>query len=97
MNDNNVYDVLKMLSEQNVKPHMVYKVLRLHKDSELHRGIELVNEGYDTTEVYDTIELLVGKGDLTRFGKQTKITEKGKRIFSFIQEGINLAEKLVLK
>ena len=97
MDDDRIYEILKKLSEQNVKPHMVFKVLRLHQDGELHRGIELVNQGYDTTEVYDTIELLVGKGDLTRFGKQTKITEKGRKILKLIDEGIALAEKIIIE
>jgi hypothetical protein len=96
MEEGKVFDILKRLSEQNVKPHMVYLVLKLHEDGELHRGIELVKKGHDITDVYDTIELLVAKGDLTRFGKQTKITEKGRRILGFIEEIIDIAEKMVL-
>ncbi len=97
MDDEKIYNVLRQLSEQNVKPHMVYIVLRMHEDGELHRGIELVGKGYDTTEVYDTIELLVAKGDLTRFGKQTKITDKGKRTIQLIKEIITIAEKIVIQ
>jgi hypothetical protein len=96
MEEGKVFDILRRLSEQNVKPHMVYLVLKLHEDGELHRGIELVKKGHDITDVYDTIELLVAKGDLTRFGKQTKITEKGRRILRFIEEIIDIAEKMVL-
>ncbi len=97
LNDDRVFEILKKISEQNVKPHMVFKVLKLHEDGKLHRGIELVSQGYDPTEVYSTIELLVGKGDLTRYGKKTKITEKGKRVLRYIYEMIHLAEKIVIE
>jgi|Deesub1362A_J573_1020465.scaffolds.fasta_scaffold00098_18 predicted transcriptional regulator len=96
MDEGKVYDILRRLYEQNVKPHMVYLVLKHHEDGELHRGIELVKRGYDVTEVYDAIELLVAKGHLTRFGKQTKITENGQRILEFIERIISIAEKMVL-
>jgi hypothetical protein len=96
MEEGKVFDILRRLSEQNVKPHMVYLVLKQHEDGELHRGIELVKRKHDVTEVYDTIELLVAKGDLTRFGKQTKITEKGKRVLKFVEEIIGIAERMVL-
>ena len=38
LKDEKVYEVLKMLWEQNVKPHMVFLLLRLHEDGKLHRG-----------------------------------------------------------
>ena len=96
LKDEKVYEVLKMLWEQNVKPHMVFLLLRLHEDGKLHRGKELVDMGYDITEVYDTIELLVAKGDLTRFGKQTQLTEKGKRNLRFISEIVEAAQRLII-
>ena len=52
--------------------------------------------GYDITDVYDTIELLMAKGDMTRFGKQTKLTEKGKRDLRFIAEIVDVAQKLII-
>ncbi len=96
MKDDKVYNILKKISEQNVKPHMAYLVLNVHKDGELHRGIELVKKGYDTTEVYDTIEMLVAKGDLTRQGKQTRITKKGTKILQCVDEIIDIVEKMVI-
>lgn len=92
-----VFEILKKLYEQNEKPHMMYLVLDTHNDGEFHRGKELVDNGYDVTEVYDTIKDLVIKGDLTRFGKKTKITPKGKRMLGFVEDIIAVAEKLVLK
>ncbi len=97
LTDERVYEILKKLSEQNVKPHIVFMLLRLHEDGKLHRGIELVSKGFEATEVYSTIELLVAKGDLTRYGKKTKITEKGRRILRYIDEMISLAEKIVIE
>jgi hypothetical protein len=96
LKDEKIYEILKKLWEQNVKPHMVFLLLRLHADGKLHRGKELVDRGYDITEVYDTIELLVAKGDLTRFGKQTQLTEKGKRNLRFINEIVEAAGKLII-
>lgn len=96
MKDDKVYELLKKISEQNVKPHMAYLVLNEHEDGELHRGIELVKAGYDTTEVYDAIEMLVAKGDLTRHGKQTRITKKGTKILRFVNEIVDIAEKIVI-
>lgn len=96
LKDDKVYEILKKLWEQNVKPHMVFLLLRLHEDGKLHRGKELVDMGYDITEVYDTIELLVAKGDLTRFGKQTQLTEKGERNLLFIGEIVEAAQKLII-
>lgn len=97
MLNNKVFDVLKELYEQNEKPHMMYRVLDMHLDGEFHNGIELTKQGYDTTEVYDTIQRLTIKGDLTRLGKKTKITNKGKRMIKFTEEIISVAEKMVLK
>jgi len=97
LTDERVYEILKKLSEQTVKPHIVFMLLRLHEDGKLHRGIELVSKGFEATEVYSTIELLVAKGDLTRYGKKTKITEKGRRILRYIDEMISLAEKIVIE
>lgn len=96
MKDEKIYEILKKLWEQNVKPHTIFLLLRLHEDGKLHRGKELVDMGYDITEVYDTIELLVAKGDLTRFGKQTQLTEKGKRNLRFINEIVEAAGKLII-
>jgi predicted transcriptional regulator len=96
MEDERVYELLKKLWEQNIKPHMVFLILKTHADGEYHRGKELVDRGYDITEVYDTIEILVAKGDLTRSGKKTIITEKGRRILECIEELIAIGEKLVI-
>ncbi len=96
MKDEKVYNILKGLWEQNSKPHMAFLVLNTHKDMDFHRGKALVDKGYDTTEVYDTIELLVAKGDLTRFGKKTKITPKGLKILDFVDEIVEIAAKTVI-
>ncbi len=97
INDIRVYEILKKLSEQNVKPHIIFMVLRLHEDEKLHRGIELVSNGFDATDVYNSIELLVVKGDLTRYGKRTKITDKGRSIMKLIGEIIAIAERIVIE
>ncbi len=97
MKDEKVYNVLKGLWEQNTKPHMAFLVLNRHKDLDFHRGKELVDKGYDITEVYDTVELLVAKGDLTRFGKKTKITPKGLKTLEFVDEIVGIASKMVIK
>lgn len=96
LRDEKVYKLLKMLGELNVKPHMVYLVLRLHEDGNLHRGKELTDRGYDVMDVYSTIELLAEKGDLARFRKQTQLTEKGRRDLKFIEEIAGVAAKLVI-
>lgn len=92
-----VFGILKQLYEQNEKPHMMYLVLDMHLDGDFHRGKELVDKGHDTTEVYDAIQRLTIKGDLTRFGKKTKITPKGKKTLKFIDEITEVAEKIVIK
>ncbi|MFQ5975302.1 MAG: hypothetical protein ACE5J5_03175 [Candidatus Hydrothermarchaeales archaeon] len=97
MKNGKVYETLKMLWEQNTKPHMAYLVLRTHEDLNFHRGKELVDKGYDITEVYDTIELLVAKGDLTRFGKKTKITKKGLNVLKFVDEIVEIASKITIQ
>ena len=96
MKDEKVYNILKGLWEQNTKPHMAFLVLNTHKDMDFHKGKELVNKGYNTTEVYDTTALLVAKGDLTRFGKKTKITPKGLRTLKFVNEIVEIADKMVI-
>lgn len=96
MKDEKVFDILKRLWEQNTKPHMAFLILRTHEDGDFHRGKELVDMGYDITEVYDTIELLVAKGDLTRFGKKTKITDKGRRILKLVDEIIEIVDRIII-
>ncbi|MFQ5800766.1 MAG: hypothetical protein ACE5HH_03480 [Candidatus Hydrothermarchaeales archaeon] len=91
-----VYEQLKKLWEQNIKPHMLYLLLRTHEDGEFHRGKEFVEKGYDLTDVYDGIEILVAKGDLTRYGKKTKITPKGRRILKLVDEVIETASKSLI-
>ncbi len=91
-----VYETLKALWEQNIKPHMLYLLLKVHEDGEFHRGKELVNQGYDLTAVYDGIEVLVVKGDLTREGKKTKITPKGRKIIKLVEEVVETASKVVI-
>lgn len=93
MKDEKIYNVLKALWEQNIRPHMAYLILNMHMDMDFHRGRELVNKGYDITEVYDTIEILVAKGDLTRSGKKTKITPKGIKTLKFVNEVVEIASK----
>jgi len=95
MDEKKVYDLLKRLWEQNIKPHMLFLLLRTHADGEYHRGKELVNQGYDLTEVYDSIEILVAKGDLTRKGKKTKITPKGRRVLKLVDEIIDKASEIL--
>ena len=51
MKDEKKYEILKALWEQNIKPHMIYLILKTHMDMELHRGKELIKKGYDITEV----------------------------------------------
>jgi len=97
MDDKKVYETLKKLWEQNIKPHMLYLILKMHEDGEYHRGKELVDKGYDLTEVYDGIEILVSKGDLTRSGKKTKITAKGRRILRLVDEVIDTASKIIIR
>jgi hypothetical protein len=76
---------------------MAFLVLNMHKDLDFHRGKELVDKGYDATEVYDTIELLVAEGDLERSGKKTKITPKGIKVLEFVDEIIEIADKMVIR
>lgn len=97
MKEDKVYTILKGLWEQNIKPHMAFLILNMHTDLEFHRGKALVDKGYDVTEVYDTIEILVAKGDLTRFGKKTKITPKGLKVLKFVDEVVGIAEKMILR
>ncbi len=97
MKDEKIDTVLKGLWEQNIRPHMAYLILNMHMDLDFHRGRELVNKGYDITEVYDTIEILVAKGDLTRSGKKTKITPKGIKILKFVNEIVEIADKTVVR
>ena len=96
LRDEKVYELLKKLWELNVKPHMVYLVLRLHADGELHRGKELTDRGYDITDVYDTIELLATNGDLMRSRKQTRLTENGRRDLKLIEGIVEVAQKLII-
>ncbi len=93
MKDGKKYEILKGLWEQNIRPHMAYLILNMHMDMDFHRGRELVNKGYDITEVYDTIEILVAKGNLTRSGKKTKITPKGIKTLKFVDEIAEIADK----
>ncbi len=98
MKDEKVYLVLKGLWEQNIRPHMAFLILRMHRDMEFHRGKELVNKGYDVTGVYETIEILVAKGNLTRVGgKKTKITPKGLKTLKFVDEIAEIASKTVIQ
>ncbi len=96
MKEKKVYNLLKALWELNTKPHIAFLVLNLHKDLDFHRGKELVEKGYDSPEVYDTIGLLVAKGDLMRFGKKTKMTSKGMEILDFVDEIIPVVSKMVI-
>jgi hypothetical protein len=96
LDDEKVFELLKKLWEQNIKPHMLYLLLKTHEDGEFHRGKELVDKGYDLTEVYDGIEILVAKGDITRQGKKTKITPKGRRILRFVDAVIDTASKIII-
>ena len=91
-----VYEQLKKIWEQNIKPHTLYLLLKTHADGEFHRGKQLVDKGYDLTEIYDGIEILVVKGDLTREGKKTKITPKGRRILKLIDEVVDTASKVII-
>ena len=91
-----VYEQLKRIWEQNIKPHTLYLLLKTHADGEFHRGKQLVDKGYDLTEIYDGIEILVVKGDLTREGKKTKITPKGRRILKLIDEVVDTASKVII-
>ncbi|RMF90940.1 MAG: hypothetical protein D6733_02570 [Methanobacteriota archaeon] len=97
LTDKEVYDLLKKLWEQNIKPHILYIILKTHEDGDFHRGKQLVDQGYDLTEVYDGIEILVAKGDLTRYGKKTKITPKGRKILKLVDEIIETASKIIIK
>jgi hypothetical protein len=92
--DKRVFELLKKIWEQNIKPHMLFLILKTHEDGEFHRGKQLVDEGYDLTEVYDGIEILVAKGDLTRQGK--KITPKGRKILKLVDEVIETASKIII-
>jgi predicted transcriptional regulator len=94
--DKRVYELLKKLWEQNIKPHMLFLILKTHEDGEFHRGKQLVDAGYDLTEVYDGIEILVAKGDLTRQGKKTKITQKGRKMLKLVDEIIETASKIII-
>ncbi len=96
LDEKKVFDLLKRLWEQNIKPHMLYMILKTHEDGEFHRGKQLVDKGYDLTEVYDGIEILVAKGDLTRSGKKTKITPKGRRILKLVNEVTETASKIIV-
>src|SRR3990172_1992925 len=91
-----VYEQLKRIWEQNIKPHTLYLLIKTHADGEFHRGKQLVDKGYDLTEIYDGIEILVVKGDLTREGKKTKITPKGRRILKLIDEVVDTASKVII-
>lgn len=97
MDEKKVYKLLKRLWEQNIKPHMLYLILKIHEDGKFHRGKELIDLGYDLTEVYDGIEILVAKGDLTRSGKKTKITPKGRRTLKLVDEVIETASEIIIK
>jgi hypothetical protein len=94
--DKRVFELLKKIWEQNIKPHMLFLILKTHEDGEFHRGKQLVDEGYDLTEVYDGIEILVAKGDLTRQGKKTKITPKGRKMLKLVDEVIETASKIII-
>jgi hypothetical protein len=96
LDDKEVYEALKKLWEQNIKPHTLFLILKTHADGQFHRGKELVDLGYDLTEVYDGIEILVAKGDLTRSGKKTKITPKGLRVLGFVDEIVETASKIAI-
>lgn len=96
VSESEVYEQLKRIWEQNIKPHSLYLLLKTHADGEFHRGKELVDKGYDLTEIYDGIEILVVKGDLTREGKKTKITPKGRRILKLIDEVVDTASKIII-
>jgi hypothetical protein len=96
LDDKKVFDLLKRLWEQNIKPHMLYLILKTHEDGDFHRGKHLVDQGYDLTEVYDGIEILVAKGDLTRYGKKTKITPKGRRILKLVDAVAETASKIII-
>jgi hypothetical protein len=96
LDEKKVYNRLKRLWEQNIKPHMLYLLLKTHEDGELHRGKELLDKGYDLTEVYDRIEILVAKGDITRDGKKTKITSKGRKILKLVDEISETASKIII-
>lgn len=96
LTDEKVFQLLKKLWEQNIKPHMLFVILKTHNDGQYHRGKELVDKGYDLTEVYDGIEILVSKGDLTRSGKKTKITPKGRKILNLVDEVIETASKIII-
>lgn len=97
MENSKIYDTLKSIYQQNVKPHVCYQVLDMQRDGEFHTGAELTRQGFDVTEVYDSIKLLVLKGDLTRVGKKTKITRKGRRNLAYVEEVIDILDKMVLK
>ncbi|GBE18896.1 hypothetical protein BMS3Abin16_01506 [archaeon BMS3Abin16] len=90
-----VYEQLKMLWEQNIKPHILFIVLRTHEDGEFYRGKWFVDQGYNLTEVYDAIEILVAKGDLTRQGKKTRITPKGRRTLKHVDEAIERTSAII--
>ncbi len=96
LDEKSIYELLKKLWEQNIKPHTLYLILRVHEDGDFHRGKQLVDKGYDLTEVYDGIEILVAKGDLTRQGKKTKITAKGKRTIDLVDSIISSASKIII-
>jgi hypothetical protein len=89
IDDKEVYEALKKLWEQNIKPHTLFLILKTHADGQFHLG-------YDLTEVYDGIEILVAKGDLTRTGKKTKITPKGLRVLGFVDEIVETASKIAI-
>ncbi len=97
MDEKMAYERLKMLWEQNIKPHMLFLILRTHEDGKFYRGKWFVDRGYDLTEVYDAIEILVAKGDLTRQGKKTKITPKGRRILKLVDDVVETASKTIIK
>lgn len=94
--DSEVYNILKTVSDQNVKPHMMFLILKTHDDGEYHWGKELVKQGYDITEVYDTIKILVAKGYLSRHGKKTLITSSGSKVLKTIDAIIGDLNKLAI-
>ncbi|MBR9701871.1 hypothetical protein GOV13_03035 [Candidatus Pacearchaeota archaeon] len=96
LSDKDVYELLKKLWEQNIKPHMLYLILKTHADGDFHRGKHMVDQGYDLTEVYDGIEILVAKGDLSRTGKKTKITPKGRRVLKLVDAVIENASGIIV-
>lgn len=96
-NEQRVYTVLKSVWEQNIKPHILYVILKTHEDGEFHRGKELVDRGYDLSAVYDGIEILVVKGDLTRDGKKTKITPKGLRVLKKVDEIAESVSEIIIE